>query len=110
MEQPMRRLPTMIAVAVLVSAMTVIAHAQRGGVASSTAPNQRLWWVAKERPGQYGQNKPHIKLADLKARHQGEANWTEVVVDDENFHVEYSQGAPGAAIGTRMRPDTREFF
>jgi hypothetical protein len=30
---------------------------QRGG---TSAPRQ--WWVAKAKPGQYGTNKPHIKL------------------------------------------------
>ena len=52
----------------------------------------------------------HIKLTDLKARHKGQANWSEVVVDDENYHSTYNQGAPGTKITSRMRPDTREFF
>ena len=49
-------------------------------------------------------------MTDLKARHKGQANWTEVVVDDENYHSTYNQGAPGTKITSRMRPDTREFF
>lgn len=71
----------------------------------------RQWWVNKDKPGQYGpKNKAWIKLADLKARHKGQATWTEVVVEDENFHATYNSGAPGTKISTRMRPDTREFF
>ena len=41
---------------------------QGGG--GQTPPRQ--WWVNKDKPGQYGKNKVHIKLADLKARHKGQ--------------------------------------
>ena len=34
----------------------------------------------------------------------------EVVVNDENYHAEYHQGAPGTKISTVMHPDTREFY
>jgi mannose-6-phosphate isomerase-like protein (cupin superfamily) len=99
------------AVAMLVCAGVTPVHTQRGGGGAAATPaSPRLWWVAKDRPGQYGKNKPHIKLVDLKTRHRGEASWMEVVVDDENFHAEYNQGAPGFTIATRMHPDTREFF
>ena len=87
--------------------MTTVYSQQRAG---GPAEPPRQWWVAKAKPGQYGTNKPHIKLPDLKARHKGQANWMEVVVNDENWHAEYNQGAPGFKIATRMRPDTREFF
>ena len=60
-----------MAVAWLVSASLTAAHAQRGP--GATSASQRLWWVAKAAPGQYGTNKLHIKLSDLKARHKGEA-------------------------------------
>jgi len=85
------------------------AHAvftQGGG--GQTPPRQ--WWVNKDKPGQYGKNKVHIKLPDLKARHKGQASWSEVVVDDENYYSTYHQGAPGTKITSRMRPDTREFY
>jgi mannose-6-phosphate isomerase-like protein (cupin superfamily) len=101
-----------LAVALFAFAGVQIVHSQRGAGAAGgrgSAP-PRLWWVAKAKAGEYGTNKPHIKLTDLKASHQGQPNWTEVVVNDENFHAEYSQGAPGFTIATRMRPDTREFF
>jgi mannose-6-phosphate isomerase-like protein (cupin superfamily) len=107
----MRRLHVAIAVATLVCGGVSTVHTQRGlGGATPVPTNPRLWWVAKAQPGQYGTNKPHIKLPDLKARHKSEASWMEVVVNDENYHAEYNQGAPGFKIATRMRPDTREFF
>ena len=87
--------------------MTTVYSQQRG---SGPAQPPRQWWVAKAKPGQYGTNKPHIKLPDLKARHKGQANWMEVVVNDENYHSEYNQGAPGAKIAPVMHPDTREFY
>jgi mannose-6-phosphate isomerase-like protein (cupin superfamily) len=106
----MKRSHVAMAIALFVYASLTAAHAQRGLSATPAPANQRLWWVAKAAPGQYGRNKPHIKLSDLKARHKGEAAWMEVVVNDDNFHAEYQQGAPGFTIATRLRPDTREFF
>src|SRR4051812_16396005 len=114
-ELVMKKVHGVLAVAALVAAVfgapTVYTQQQAGrGGAQGGTPAQRLWWAAKAKPGQYGTNKPHIKLVDLKARHKGQANWMEVVVNDENWHAEYNQGAPGFKIQPRMRPDTREFF
>jgi mannose-6-phosphate isomerase-like protein (cupin superfamily) len=107
----MKRFQVATAAASLVCAAVTTVHTQRGvGGETRPAAGPRLWWVGKDRPGQYGKSRPHIKLVDLKARHKGEANWMEVVVDDETFHAEYGQGAPGFTIATRMHPDTREFF
>ena len=107
----MKRFQVATAAASLVCATVTTVHTQRG-VSGETRPaaSPRLWWVAKDRPGQYGKNRPHIKLVDLRALHKDEANWMEMVVDDETFHAEYNQGEPGFTIATRMHPDTREFF
>ena len=94
----MKRLRRAVTVAACLGAAMVTVQAQQRG--STSAPRQ--WWVAKAKPGQYGTNKPHIKLPDLKARHQGQATWMEVVVNDENYHAEYHQGAPGTKISTVM--------
>ena len=113
----MRRLhlPLAVAVAFVFSGASAVftqagAAAQQPATGRGQAPPPRQWWVNKDKPAQFGKNKVHIKLADLKARHKGQANWTEVVVDDENYHSTYNQGAPGTKITSRMRPDTREFF
>ncbi|MCM3880117.1 MAG: cupin domain-containing protein [Vicinamibacterales bacterium] len=104
----MKRLHWAMAVsACLGVGMTTVYSQQRAG---GPAQPPRQWWVAKAKPGQYGTNKPHIKLPDLKARHKGQANWMEVVVNDENYHSEYNQGAPGTKISSVMHPDTREFY
>jgi mannose-6-phosphate isomerase-like protein (cupin superfamily) len=112
----MRRLyvPLTVAVALLLCGAPTVstqagAPAQQPATGRGQAP-PRQWWVNKDKPGQFGKNKAHIKLSDLKARHKGQASWSEVVVDDENYHSTYNQGAPGTKITARMHPDTREFF
>ena len=91
----------------LISGARTVYTQQRGG-GPAQAPQQ--WWVAKAAPGQYGTNKPHIKLADLKTRHAGQATWNEVVVNDENFHAEYNSAPPGTKVSRRWHSDTREFW
>src|SRR5471032_401464 len=54
--------------------------------------------------------KPWIKLADLKAKHKGEANWREPLVDDGRLTSEYVSAAPGTKVSGRLHPDTREWF
>ena len=103
----MKRLHVAMACAVVV-AFGMATHTVYTQGAGATPTRQ--WWVNKDKPGQYGKHKPHIKLADLKARHKGQPTWTEVVVDDGNFYSTYNSGAPGTRISTRMHPDTREFF
>ncbi|HKY22507.1 MAG TPA: cupin domain-containing protein [Vicinamibacterales bacterium] len=80
------------------------------GITPQAGVPMRQWWVNKDTPGQFGKHKLHIKLADLKARHKGRANWTETIIDDQNFQSTYNSGAPGTKITPRMHPDTREFF
>ena len=55
-------------------------------------------------------HRPWVKLADLKARHKGEAGWTEKVVDDGRLSGEYYAAAPGTKVARRFHPDTREWF
>ena len=55
-------------------------------------------------------HKPHTKLADLKAKNKGRADWKEVVVDDDHLHGEYISTAPGTKVSKRFHPDTREWW
>jgi quercetin dioxygenase-like cupin family protein len=57
-------------------------------------------------PGQ----KPWTRLPDLKAKHNGETTWHEVIVDDGRLTGEYVAAAPGARVPKRLHPDTREWF
>ena len=55
-------------------------------------------------------HKPHTRLAELKARHAGEKNWRQVIVDDDHLHAEYVHAAPGATVSRRFHPDTRAWW
>ena len=57
-------------------------------------------------PGQ----KPWTKIADLKAKHKGNPDWREMVVDDGRLTGEYVSAAPGTKVAKRLHPDTREWF
>lgn len=54
--------------------------------------------------------KPWVKLSELKAKHKGESNWRELLVDDGRLTAEYFSEAPGTKVGPRFHPDTREWF
>jgi oxalate decarboxylase/phosphoglucose isomerase-like protein (cupin superfamily) len=50
--------------------------------------------------------KPVTRLADLKAKHQGETQWRELVIDDGNSKAHMVQEAPGAKHARRLYPDS----
>ena len=69
------------------------------------------YWVEKTRGGVYvPPNRPLTRLADLKARHAGEANWTELIMKDPEHQAEYNSAAPGTKFRRRMHPDTGNFM
>ncbi|MBI3694973.1 MAG: cupin domain-containing protein [Acidobacteria bacterium] len=55
-------------------------------------------------------HKPHTKLAEVKAKHKGEAEWSEWVVKDDYLWSQYIQSAPGSMVSPRFHPDTREWW
>ena len=55
-------------------------------------------------------HKPHTKLADVLAKHKGQADWVEPVVDDDNLHADYISMGPGKKTPRRMNADTREWW
>ncbi|MBI3665637.1 MAG: cupin domain-containing protein [Acidobacteria bacterium] len=55
-------------------------------------------------------HKPLTRLADVKAKHKGEAEWSEWVVKDETLWSQYIQSAPGSKVSPRFHPDTREWW
>jgi oxalate decarboxylase/phosphoglucose isomerase-like protein (cupin superfamily) len=50
--------------------------------------------------------KPVTRLADLKARHRGETQWRELVIDDGNSKAYMMQEAPGTKHPRRLYPDS----
>ena len=68
-------------------------------------------WAPKYEAGKYPPgHRPHTKIADLKAKYSGKANWREVIVNDDHLHAEYIQTAPGTKVSRRYHPDTREWW
>lgn len=63
-----------------------------------------------EPAGWTGVHRPHTKLRDVLARHDGEADWAEPVVDDESLTAQWISMAPGRKTPQRMNGDTREWW
>jgi mannose-6-phosphate isomerase-like protein (cupin superfamily) len=81
-------------------------------LATMGASAQDVVWAPKPDvlPAYTPPHKPHTKLSDVKAKHAGQANWDELVVNDDLLRGEYVFAAPGSKLGKRLRPDTREFW
>jgi mannose-6-phosphate isomerase-like protein (cupin superfamily) len=55
-------------------------------------------------------HKPITRIGDVKAKHKGQANWSELVVNDDQLRGEWVQNAPGVKVPKQLHPDTREFW
>ncbi len=53
---------------------------------------------------------PLVRLADLKARHAGQANWSELVVYDKNNRAEVISAAPGSKVPRHLHSDAPEYW
>lgn len=72
---------------------------------------QEYFWGPKAPPAKYvAPHRPHTKLADLKKKHAGKAEWRELLVDDEHLYGEYIQAAPGSKQPKCLHPDTRAWW
>jgi mannose-6-phosphate isomerase-like protein (cupin superfamily) len=61
-------------------------------------------------PGWIGVHRPHTKLADVLARHDGKADWAETVVDDESLFAQWISMGPTQKTPRQMNGDTREWW
>jgi hypothetical protein len=52
--------------------------------------------------GWTGVHRPHTKLHDVLARHKGQADWAETIVDDESLFAQWISMGPGT-IGNIRR-------
>ena len=88
-------LKALLAVVVIASGVSLLAQAPPPAAQEPARPIPTAVWAAKpiQTPGYTGIQKPWNKLADVKARHKGQPNWNDLVVDDGRLH-----------------PDTREWF
>jgi mannose-6-phosphate isomerase-like protein (cupin superfamily) len=85
--------------------------AGRGGRAGGPPPGQLVWAPKGVKLNEWvGPHKPHTKVAELLAKHKGHADWTELIVDDDNLHAAYISMGPGKKTPRRMNADTREWW
>src|SRR5262249_48992857 len=54
--------------------------------------------------------KPLVRLADLKARHWGATNWSELVIADTNTRARVISAAPGSKVIRHLHPDSPEWW
>jgi mannose-6-phosphate isomerase-like protein (cupin superfamily) len=85
------------------------AWAQSAAPAVREAPLMVL--SPKAEPGGWtGVHRPHTRLRDVFARHEGQADWEETVVDDESLFAQWISMGPGQKTPRRMNGDTREWW
>jgi mannose-6-phosphate isomerase-like protein (cupin superfamily) len=77
-----------------------------------SAGAQDVVWAPKPNvlPKYTPPHKPLTKVAEVKAKHAGQANWAELVVNDDLLRGEYVYAAAGTKLSKRLHPDTREFW
>lgn len=83
-----------------------------GPLASAQQTRDLLAWAPKAtKPTAWtGPHKAHTKYSEVLAKHKGQTNWSELVVDDEHLRSEFISSAPGTATPRRFHPDTREWW
>jgi quercetin dioxygenase-like cupin family protein len=54
--------------------------------------------------------RPHVHIAELEARHRGQANWSETVVADHYNHVAVISAAPGSRVAMHLHADSPEYW
>jgi mannose-6-phosphate isomerase-like protein (cupin superfamily) len=60
--------------------------------------------------GYFGINRPIVKFSELLAKHKGQQDWQEVVIDDDQLTLSYILMAPGTKTLKRYRPQTHEWW
>ncbi|MGH9662683.1 MAG: cupin domain-containing protein [Bryobacteraceae bacterium] len=74
-------------------------------------PEDATWAPKAIKPTPYTPpHRPHTKLAEVKAKHKGQANWSQVVVDDAHMHGAYVLSQPGTKVTRQFHPDTRAWW
>jgi mannose-6-phosphate isomerase-like protein (cupin superfamily) len=110
----MRVATALAAVLALAGAATCLGQTSAGVPAppprvTQDAPVMLLSPKAKS-PGWTGVHRPHTKLADVLARHEGKADWAETVVDDESLFAQWISLGPKQKTPRQMNGDTREWW
>lgn len=95
------------ALGALGAAALLAAHAHAQGAAA--APPPQLVWAPRPTvmTPYVAPNRPITKLADVLARHRGQASWRELIGKDPEIRAEYIQMAPGQKTQPQMLADQR---
>ena len=74
--------------------------------------SQKIFYAPKStQPTPYlAPMKPYVPLSELKAKHKGEANWSELVVNDKNNRAEVIAAAPGSKSPRHLHSDAPEYW
>jgi quercetin dioxygenase-like cupin family protein len=88
------------------------AEAQGQGQGQSKPPQETLAWAPMPvKPSEWvPPHKPHTKLSDLLAKHKGQQDWSETIVNDPTLRAEYISMAPGKKTPRRFHPATRAWW
>jgi mannose-6-phosphate isomerase-like protein (cupin superfamily) len=81
-------------------------------LATPLMAQDRVYWFPKPvRPAPFDSPmKPLTRLADLKAKHWGQSNWSEEVIADRNSRAWVISAAPGSKVARHLHPDAPEWW
>ena len=98
-------------IAVAAGACLVLATAGARVAVQAQESQIEVWTPLPVKPNPFvAPHKPLTRLSDVIAKHKGQQNWSELVVDDNLFHGEYISMAPGARTTRRFHQDNRAFW
>jgi len=80
--------------------------------AQGERPSAKVFYVAKPvEPAPYiAPMQPVVHLADLKTKHKGQTNWSELVVYDKNNRAQVISAAPGSKVARHLHSDAPEYW
>src|SRR3990170_223908 len=98
-------------IAIAVGVWLVAAPAGQVAVRAQRPSQIDVWTPLPVKPVPFvPPHKAWTKLSDVLAKHKGQQNWSELIVDDNLFHGEYISMAPGAKTPRRFHQDNRAFW
>lgn len=87
----------------IITGILVVALAAQVGAQDLVAP--------KGAPAKYtGPHRPITKWTELKAKHAGQTDWHELIVDDDRLYAVYIMAKPGSKSPRSVHPDTRAWW
>ena len=93
---------TKIAAALALLALPVMAQERHVYLDWAPKPNQMKEYT--------GANRPVTRLSEVLARHKGQANWSEDVVETERYNARWISMGPGERTRTQFWGDDRTFW